>query len=122
MSAKVSKRPVGRPPKSGSPYMQLSKAMATVFDKTVDKVGGADAIADLLVTEMTENGKVLDVLKVVQSYLPRQHNVEMELSASDNLASALSNVQSALELQRSEKAQVIEAEFSEEQSENNETD
>ena len=122
MTGKVSKRPVGRPPKSGSPYQQLSKAMATVFDKTVDKVGGADAIADLLVTEMTENGKVLDVLKVVQSYLPRQHNVEMELSASDNLASALSNVQNALELQRSEKAQVIEAEFSEEHSENEKSD
>jgi len=102
--------------------MQLSRAMATVFDKTVDKVGGADAIADLLVTEMTENGKVLDVLKVVQSYLPRQHNVEMELSASDNLASALSNVQNALELQRSEKAQVIEAEFREEHSENDKSD
>jgi len=71
---------------------------------------------------MRDKDNVLPVLTVIQKYLPRQHNVEMELSASDNLASALSNVQSALELQRSEKAQVIEAEFSEEQSENDKAD
>ena len=122
MAGNVVKNKGGRPKGSGSPYMQLSKAMAKAFDRSVEKVGGVEVVADLLVEEMRDNGKILDVLKVVQSYLPRQHNVEMELSASDNLASALSNVQSALELQRSEKAQVIEAEYREEQSENEKAD
>jgi len=111
MAGSVVKNKGGRPKGSGSPYMQLSKAMARAFDRSVEKVGGVEVVADLLVEEMRDNGKVLDVLRVVQSYLPRQHSVEMELSASDNLASALSNVQDALELQRSENATVIEAEF-----------
>jgi hypothetical protein len=122
MAGSVVKNKGGRPKGSGSPYMQLSKAMAKAFDRSVEKLGGVEAIADLLVEEMRDKNNVLPVLTVIQKYLPRQHNVEMELSASDNLASALSNVQNALELQRSEKAQVIEAEFSEEQSENEKSD
>jgi hypothetical protein len=49
-------------------------------------------------------------------------NLNAEISPSDSLTAALSNVQSALEVQRSEKAQVIEAEFSEEHSENDKED
>ena len=122
MAGNVVKNKGGRPKGSGSPYMQLSKAMAKAFDRSVEKLGGVEAIADLLVEEMRDKNNVLPVLTVIQKYLPRQHNVEMELSASDNLASALSNVQQALEVQRSEKAQVIEAEYREEQSENEKAD
>ena len=43
--------------------------------------------------------------------MPKNINVNAEISPSDSLASALSNVQDALELQRSEKAQIIEAEY-----------
>ena len=122
MAGNMVKNKGGRPKGSGSPYMQLSKAMAKAFDRSVEKLGGVEAIADLLVEEMRDKNNVLPVLTVIQKYLPRQHNVEMELSASDNLASALSNVQQALEVQRSEKAQVIEAEYREEQSENKKAD
>ena len=122
MAGNVVKNKGGRPKGSGSPYMQLSKAMAKAFDRSVEKLGGVEAIADLLVEEMRDKNNVLPVLTVIQKYLPRQHNVEMELSASDNLANALSNVQQALEVQRSEKAQVIEAEYREEHSENEKAD
>jgi hypothetical protein len=116
MTGKVSKRPVGRPPKSGSPYQQLSKAMATVFDKTVDKIGGADEIANLLVIEMRDNGKVLDVLKVVQTYLPRQHNVDLGVSASDSLSDALRGVADRLASDKADKAkqaEIIDGDFTE---------
>tara|TARA_B100001287_G_C22363581_1_gene380902 strand:- start:123 stop:512 length:390 start_codon:yes stop_codon:yes gene_type:complete len=124
MASKPVKKPVGRPPKSGSPYMQLSRAMANVFDKTIDKVGGADAIAELLVEEMTEKGKVLEVLKVVQSYLPRQHSVDMEVSGGDALSTALSAVASRLSDKQAERLnnpETIEAEY-EEVSRNDEAD
>jgi len=116
MAGKVSKRPVGRPPKSGSPYAQLSRAMANVFDKAVDKIGGPDEIANLLVTEMRDNGKVLDVLKVVQTYLPRQHNVDLGLSASDSLSDALRGVADKLasdKAERAKQADIIEGDFTE---------
>ena len=104
--------------------MQLSRAMANVFDKTIDKVGGADAIAELLVEEMTEKGKVLEVLKVVQSYLPRQHSVDMEVSGGDALSTALSAVASRLSDKQAERLnnpETIEAEY-EEVSRNDEAD
>ena len=78
--------------------------MANVFDKAVTKIGGPDEIANLLVTEMRDNGKVLDVLKVVQTYLPRQHNVDLGLSASDSLSDALRSVSDKLASDKADKA------------------
>jgi hypothetical protein len=111
MAGKVSKRPVGRPPKSGSPYQQISKAMANVFEKTIDGAGGADGISALLIEEMTQNGRVLDVLKLFQTYLPRQHNLDLEVSAGDQLGSALAAVAERLSDKQRLNEPTIEADF-----------
>ena len=106
----------GGRPKGSSPYAQLSKSLGAAFDLSVQKVGGIDAVADLLVEQMRDEGKILDVLKVVSGYLPRQHAIGVELSASDSLSDALSNVQLALQNQKSDKSkaesEIIDAEFS----------
>lgn len=111
-------KPVNRGgrPKGSSPYMQLSKAMANVFDLTVSKAGGPDAIAEQLAIEITENGKVLDFLKVAQTYLPRQHNVDLGLSASDSLSDALRGVADKLSQDKADKAkqaEIIDGDFTE---------
>ena len=124
MASKPVKKPVGRPPKSGSPYQQISRAMAKVFDKTIDGAGGAEGISALLIEEMTEKGRVIDVLKLFQSYLPRQHSVDMEVSGGDALSTALSAVASRLSDKQAERLnspETIEAEY-EEVSRNDEAD
>lgn len=94
----------GGRPKGSSPYMQLSKAMANIFDLTISKAGGADEIAEKLAIEITENGRVLDFLKVAQTYLPRQHNVDLGVSASDSLSDALQGVSDRLASDKASKA------------------
>ena len=106
----------GGRPKGRSPYMQLSQAMANVFDLTVSKAGGADAIAEKLAVEITENGKVLAFLKVAQTYLPRQHNVDLGVSASDSLSDALRGVADRLASDKADKAkqaEIIDGDFTE---------
>jgi hypothetical protein len=111
MTGNVVKNKGGRPKGSGSPYMQLSVALGKAFDRSVQKVGGIDVVADLLVEQMRDEGKILEVLKVIQGYLPRQHAIGLELSASANLSDALANVQTALSKQRQASGEIIEAEF-----------
>jgi hypothetical protein len=81
----------------GGGWQRLSSQLANVFDKAIEKHGGQDALAQTIASEIDE-------------------------SPSDSLTAALSNVQQALEVQRSEKAQVIEAEYREEHSENEKAD
>ena len=104
----------------GGGWQRLSSQLANVFDKAIDKHGGQDALAQTIANEIDE--RPIEALRLLATLMPKNINLNAEVSASDSLTAALSNVQQALEVQRSEKAQVIEAEFSEEHSENDKSD
>ena len=104
----------------GGGWQRLSSQLANVFDKAIEKHGGQDALAQTIASEIDE--RPIEALRLLATLMPKNINLSAEISPSDSLTAALSNVQNALELQRSEKAQVIEAEFSEEHSENEKSD
>ena len=97
----------GRPVGSGG-YAMLSKMLGDSFNRATELVGGQEAVANLIADEMRE--RPLEVLKVMNGFLPRQHAVGVEVSASDNLASALASVQQAIKNQ-SQQGETIEADF-----------
>tara|TARA_R100001510_G_C7444708_1_gene72353 strand:- start:79 stop:435 length:357 start_codon:yes stop_codon:yes gene_type:complete len=94
---------------NGGGWQRLSSQLATVFDKAIQKHGGHDALAQTVADELS--ARPVEALRLLATLMPKNINVNAEISPSDSLASALSNVQDALELQRSEKAQIIEAEY-----------
>ena len=104
----------------GGGWQWLSTQLANVFDKAIEKHGGQDALAQTIASEIDE--RPIEALRLLATLMPKNINLNAEISPSDSLTAALSNVQQALEVQRSEKAQVIEAEYSDEQSENDKAD
>ena len=97
----------GRPVGSGG-YAMLSKMLGDSFNRATQLVGGQEAVANLIADEMRE--RPLEVLKVMNGFLPRTHAVGVEVSASDNNASALASVQQAIKNQ-SQQVETIEADF-----------
>lgn len=98
---------------AGGGWQRLSSQLANVFEKAVDKHGGQDALAQTIADELSE--RPIEALRLVASLMPKSVNLQAEISPSESLSVALSNVQQALQDQKAEKksGEVIEAEFSE---------
>jgi len=98
----------------GGGWQRLSSQLATVFEKAVDKHGGQDALADTIAAELSE--RPIEALRLVATLMPKNINLQAEITPSESLSLALSNVQQALEVQRSESAKkidVIDGDFTE---------
>ena len=108
----------GRPAGSGG-YAMLSKMLGDSFNRATELVGGKEAVANLIADEMRE--RPLEVLKVMNGFLPRTHAIGVEVSASDSLTDALAAVQQTINERRLNNPETIEAEY-EEVSRNDEAD
>ena len=97
----------------------LSKMLGDSFNRATELVGGKEAVANLIADEMRE--RPLEVLKVMNGFLPRTHAIGVEVSASDSLTDALAAVQQTINERRLNSPETIEAEF-EEVSRNDEAD
>ena len=86
----------------GGGWQRLSSQLATVFDKAIEKHGGQDALAQTVANELSE--RPVESLRLLSTLMPKNINVNAELTASDSLASALSNVQIALSQDKADKA------------------
>ena len=96
--ANISKRPVGRPPKTGG-WQKISTRMASEWAdacgllETKHNTTLADVMSDAIVASP------LEALRVLSSYIPK--NVDVTLNAEGNFSDALLR---ASELMRSEEA------------------
>ena len=121
MAMKLSKngKRLGRP--VGSKGVQVANYVRNQLEKAMDILERRETPLSEIIANRLEGDNPERMLSAISQFLPKQDYLEVEHTGSA-LESALSNVQSALELRRSEKAQVIEAEFSEEHSENDKAD
>jgi hypothetical protein len=98
----------------GGGWQRLSSQLATVFDKAIEKHGGQDALAQTIASEIDE--RPIEALRLLATLMPKNINLNAEISPSDSLASALSNVQIALsqdKAERAKQADIIEGDFTE---------
>lgn len=83
----------------------MSSQLASTFDRAIELHGGKEALALTLSEEIRE--RPLEAMRLLSTMMPKniQHNVEV--SPSDTLAAALSNVQLAISKQK--EPDIIEA-------------
>ena len=98
-------RPAYKNGGKGGGWQRLSSQLANVFDRAIEMHGGQEALAATLSEEIERSP--LEAMRLLSTMMPKniQHNVEV--SPSDTLATALSNV--ALALDKKKEENIIEA-------------
>ena len=104
------KKPVGRPrgrPLGSGHGTQLVHVLRRSFEDAIDTLEARGRTLPELLADAMERD-VNTTVKTLAALLPK--DVEVKVSAGDTLADSLSGVQAALARQKSERAQVIDAE------------
>jgi hypothetical protein len=98
-------RPAYKNGGKGGGWQRLSSQLASTFDRAIELHGGKEALALTLSEEISQ--RPLEAMRLLSTMMPKniQHNVEV--SPSDTLAAALSNVQLAISKQK--EPEIIEA-------------